>query len=50
MLMYGDEERQIRAAETQYSVMHRMLNAFVVLATVGAAFMVFDQVRAFGLP
>ena len=47
-LKYGGEERQIRAAETQYSVMHRMLNVFVVLATVGAAFMVFDQVRAFG--
>jgi small-conductance mechanosensitive channel len=45
---YGGEERQIRAAETQYSVMHRILNVLVVLATVGAAFMVFDQVRAFG--
>jgi small-conductance mechanosensitive channel len=44
----GGEERQIRAAETQYSVMHRMLNALVVLATAGAALMVFDQVRAFG--
>ena len=44
----GGEERQIRAAETQYSVMHRMLNVLVVLATVGAALMVFDQVRAFG--
>ncbi len=44
----GGEERQIRAAETQYSVMHRMLNVLVVLATVGAAMMVFDQVRAFG--
>jgi small-conductance mechanosensitive channel len=47
-IKYGDEERQIRAAETQYSVMHRMLNVFVVLATVGGAFMVFDEVRAFG--
>jgi small-conductance mechanosensitive channel len=45
---WGGEERQIRAAETQYSVMHRMLNVLVVLATVGAALMVFDQVRAFG--
>ena len=44
----GGEERQIRAAETQYSVMHRMLNVLVVLATLGAALMVFDQVRAFG--
>jgi small-conductance mechanosensitive channel len=44
----GGEERQIRAAETQYSVMHRMLNVLIVLATVGAALMVFDQVRAFG--
>ena len=42
------EERQIRAAETQYSVLHRMLNVLVVLATIGAALMVFDQVRAFG--
>jgi small-conductance mechanosensitive channel len=42
------DERQIRAAETQYSVMHRMLNILVILATVGAALMVFDQVRAFG--
>jgi small-conductance mechanosensitive channel len=47
-LKWGGEERQIRAAETQYSVMHRMLNVLVVLATVGAALMVFDQVRAFG--
>jgi small-conductance mechanosensitive channel len=47
-LRSGGEERQIRAAETQYSVMHRMLNVLVVLATVGAALMVFDQVRAFG--
>jgi small-conductance mechanosensitive channel len=45
---WGGEERQIRAAETQYSVMHRMLNVLVVLATLGAALMVFDQVRAFG--
>jgi small-conductance mechanosensitive channel len=45
---WDGEERQIRAAETQYSVMHRMLNVLVVLATVGAALMVFDQVRAFG--
>ncbi len=44
----GGEERQMRAAETQYSVMHRMLNVLVVLATLGAALMVFDQVRAFG--
>lgn len=47
-LKSGGEERQIRAAETQYSVMHRMLNVLVVLATLGAALMVFDQVRAFG--
>jgi small-conductance mechanosensitive channel len=45
---YGGEERQIRASETQYSVMHRMLNVLVVLATMGAALMVFDQVRAVG--
>ncbi len=45
---WDGEERQIRAAETQYSVMHRMLNVLVILATVGAALMVFDQVRAFG--
>jgi small-conductance mechanosensitive channel len=45
---YGGEERQIRAAETQYSVMHRMLNVLVILATLGAALMVFDQVRTFG--
>src|SRR5208283_4037612 len=44
----GGEERQIRAAETQYSVMHRMLNVLVVLATIGAALTVFDQVRMFG--
>ena len=44
----GGDEREIRAAETQYSVMHRMLNVLVILATVGAALMVFDQVRAFG--
>jgi small-conductance mechanosensitive channel len=48
MLKCDGEERQIRAAEMQYSVMHRMLNALLVLATVGAALMVFDQVRAFG--
>jgi small-conductance mechanosensitive channel len=47
-LKWDGEERQIRAAETQYSVMHRMLNVLVVLATLGAALMVFDQVRAFG--
>jgi small-conductance mechanosensitive channel len=47
-LKYGGEERQIRAAETQYSVMHRMLNVLVILATMGAALMVFDEVRAFG--
>jgi small-conductance mechanosensitive channel len=47
-LKWDGEERQIRAAETQYSVMHRMLNVLVVLATVGSALMVFDQVRAFG--
>jgi small-conductance mechanosensitive channel len=45
---YGGEERQIRASETQYSVMHRLLNVLVVLATLGAALMVFDEVRAFG--
>jgi hypothetical protein len=44
----GGEDRQIRAAETQYSVMHRLLNVLVILATVGAALMVFDQVRSFG--
>ncbi len=44
----GGEERQIRVAETQYSVMHRMLYVLVILATIGAALMVFDQVRAFG--
>ena len=48
MSKYDGEERQIRVAETQYSVMHRMLNVLVVLATAGAALMVFDQVRAFG--
>jgi small-conductance mechanosensitive channel len=47
-LKWDGEERQIRAAETQYSVMHRMLNVLVILATLGAALMVFDQVRAFG--
>lgn len=47
-IKYGGEERQIRAAETQYSVMHRMLNVLVILATLGAALMVFDPVRAFG--
>jgi small-conductance mechanosensitive channel len=47
-LKSGGEDRQIRAAETQYSVMHRMLNVLVILATVGAALMVFDQVRTFG--
>ncbi len=47
-IKYAGEERQIRAAETQFSVMHRMLNVLVVLATVGAALMVFDQGRAFG--
>jgi small-conductance mechanosensitive channel len=47
-LKSGSDERQIRAAETQYSVMHRMLNFLVILATMGAALMVFDQVRAFG--
>jgi small-conductance mechanosensitive channel len=45
---WGGEERQVRAAETQYSVMHRMLNVLIILATVGAALMVFDDVRAFG--
>jgi small-conductance mechanosensitive channel len=47
-LKSGGEDRQIRATETQYSVMHRMLNVLVILATVGAALMVFDQVRTFG--
>jgi small-conductance mechanosensitive channel len=47
-IKYGGEERQIRVAETQYSVMHRMLNVLVILATLGAALMVFDPVRAFG--
>jgi small-conductance mechanosensitive channel len=32
----------------QYSVMHRMLNVLVVLATVGAALMIFEEVRVFG--
>jgi small-conductance mechanosensitive channel len=45
---YDGEERQIRAAETQYSVLHRMLNVLVILATLGAALMVFDSVRTFG--
>ena len=44
----GGALREIRAAETQYSAMHRMLNVMVILATVGAALMVFDEVRAFG--
>jgi small-conductance mechanosensitive channel len=44
----GGDDRQIRAAETQYSIMHRMLNVLVILVTVGAALMVFDQVRTFG--
>ena len=44
----GGAAREIRAAETQYSALHRMLNVMVILATVGAALMVFDQVRAFG--
>jgi hypothetical protein len=30
----GGEERQIRVAETQYSVMHRMLYVLVILATL----------------
>jgi len=47
-LKWGGEERQIRAAETQYSVMHRILNVLVILATAGAALMVFDEVRTFG--
>jgi small-conductance mechanosensitive channel len=47
-LKSGAEDRQIRAAATQYSVMHRMLNVLVILATVGAALMVFDEVRSFG--
>jgi small-conductance mechanosensitive channel len=47
-LRAGGEERQIRAAETQYSVLHRMLNVLVILATIGASLMVFDQVRTFG--
>ncbi|MBV8216142.1 MAG: mechanosensitive ion channel, partial [Verrucomicrobia bacterium] len=47
-LKSGSEDRQIRATETQYSVMHRMLNVLVILATVGAALMVFDEVRTFG--
>lgn len=45
---YDGEERQIRAAQTQYSVLHRILNVLVIVATLGAAFMVFDQVRSFG--
>ncbi|HYZ72731.1 MAG TPA: hypothetical protein VE641_06600, partial [Chthoniobacterales bacterium] len=47
-LKSGAEDRQVRAAETQYSVMHRLLNVLVILATVGAALMVFDEVRTFG--
>jgi small-conductance mechanosensitive channel len=47
-LKSGADDRQIRAAETQYSVMHRMLNVLVIVATAGAALMVFDQVRTFG--
>jgi small-conductance mechanosensitive channel len=47
-LKSGAEDRQIRGAATQYSVMHRMLNILVILATVGAALMVFDEVRTFG--
>ena len=47
-LKAGAEDRQIRGAATQYSVMHRMLNILVILATVGAALMVFDEVRTFG--
>jgi small-conductance mechanosensitive channel len=47
-LKSGAEDREIRAAETQYSVMHRMLNVLVIVATAGAALMVFDQVRTFG--
>ena len=47
-LKSGSEDRQIRAAETQYSVMHRMLNVLVIVGTAGAALMVFDQVRTFG--
>jgi small-conductance mechanosensitive channel len=47
-LKSGSDEREIHAAETQYSVMHRMLNVLVILVTVGAALMVFDQVRTFG--
>jgi small-conductance mechanosensitive channel len=47
-IKYGGEERQIAAAETQYSVMHRMLNVLVILVTLGAALMVFDHVRTFG--
>jgi small-conductance mechanosensitive channel len=47
-IKYDGEERHIRAAETQYSVMHRMLNVLVILATLGAALMVFDSVRTFG--
>ena len=47
-LKWGGEERQIGAPETQYSVMHRLLNILVILATTGAVLMVFDQVRTFG--
>jgi small-conductance mechanosensitive channel len=45
---WDGEERQIRAVETQYSVMDRMLNVLVILVTVGAALMLFDEVRTFG--
>src|SRR5260370_8164728 len=47
-LRSGGEERQVRAAETQYSVMNRILNVLVVLATVVGALVVFVPVRAFG--
>jgi hypothetical protein len=44
----GGDERRIRATETQYAVMYRLLNVLVVLTTLGSVLMVFDQVRAFG--
>src|SRR5258708_2479670 len=47
-LSSGGEERQVRAAATYCSVMHRRLNVLGVLATAGASLMVCEQDRAFG--
>lgn len=46
-LKYGDEERQIRAAEMLYHGSDA--SVFVVLATAGATFMFLDQVGAFSV-